>query len=626
MSVSGDSPEAMRGGCRASRRRMALAMAFLGTSFVAVPSLPAQPLRVGGSWSGYVPQRATAEAFRRATRSRVFVEGIDNKEWFRSLARQKVDVLIYGPQPRMDETAMLAAAFPEGSPQIVRHTIGQFVVGVVVHKDNPVKELTMEALKLVLAGKTTNWKQLGPANAKIVVWSEPESSKSREILANLLQGIPLSSGIGQVKNCDAIFAAVGKDPKAMGLFLYQESELRGVKLLGIRPEAGTREALPTDADVYSGAYPLTEPLMLWHLPSASDAARSYCEFALGAEGAGIASKYFLFPEYNRQQFLSARRLAELKEGKGPSVSSVGTGAYGPLVSELGREYVRAKDLLQLQHRSGPEVVAVELFVKGADLLFLDAPPGPLSMAQHSEQWNQMAPQETVIAGRAVAVVVNLANPLEAMTPAQLRAVLAGEIDNWKKIGGADARIACNAPRPADPSSRLVAQELLGHENWKVAAWRKDSREVLGAVATDANAVGFVDAAIFRALDDSSTRPSTQQAVKVLGIRMGKPDAERVVLPTAETIANARYPLSQRLLLYVNPKAGKPAQDLAAFLASGGRSVTSPFFAAETSTRDIFLKYGLLPGIRGGGGTTRPVELPALPSPDQRYLSTHPSRP
>ena len=54
--------------------------------------------------------------------------------------------------------------------------------------------------------------------------------------------------------------------------------------------------------------------------------------------------------------------------------------------------------------------------------------------------NGVTPNRVVVAIDAIVPVVNPANPVAALTTAQLRDIYAGKITNWKELGGQDSKI------------------------------------------------------------------------------------------------------------------------------------------------------------------------------------------
>ncbi len=61
------------------------------------------------------------------------------------------------------------------------HMIIEDVIVPIVHKSNPVKELTWEQLSDIHTGKITNWKEVGGPDQKIIVVTSHEGSATRAV-------------------------------------------------------------------------------------------------------------------------------------------------------------------------------------------------------------------------------------------------------------------------------------------------------------------------------------------------------------------------------------------------------------------------------------------------------------
>ena len=61
-------------------------------------------------------------------------------------------------------------------------------LAIIVHPDNPVKQLTREQLEAIFRGKITNWKEVGGSDAKIVVYSRETSSGTYEFFKESVLG------------------------------------------------------------------------------------------------------------------------------------------------------------------------------------------------------------------------------------------------------------------------------------------------------------------------------------------------------------------------------------------------------------------------------------------------------
>jgi ABC-type phosphate transport system substrate-binding protein len=346
-------------------------------------------------------------------------------------------------------------------------------------------------------------------------------------------------------------------------------------------------------------YPLVEPVVLYLHPTQPEAAKRFCEFAVGPDGSAIAEKFGLVTPYMQKKAEGKARQAEAKAGKGTHLPGAGV-AVGLVPTGLGDEFAFARSAVVVDCvPMVSDVPAVEAFSGGAgkELLFVMDRPGEEAMRVQGKRWGELNPAEFTLAGRAAAVVVHGSSKMDAITLAQLRAAFAGEAGEWKTFGaggsGDGGRIACYGPRAPDLAAAVFGKEVLALDKCKMAAWKKDSAEVIAAVAADANGIGIVDA----------TAIAGARGVKVLGIRMGGAPAaagvgavgaEKVLYPTPETIRNATYPLSQRLFLYVHPQASETAKDFAKFIATCGQSAESPYFDTVSQVAEVYRKNGLIP--------------------------------
>jgi len=61
------------------------------------------------------------------------------------------------------------------------HTIIEDIIVPIVHKTNPVKELTWEQLSDIHTGKITNWKEVGGLDQKIIVVTSHKGSATKAV-------------------------------------------------------------------------------------------------------------------------------------------------------------------------------------------------------------------------------------------------------------------------------------------------------------------------------------------------------------------------------------------------------------------------------------------------------------
>lgn len=153
--------------------------------------------------------------------------------------------------------------------------------------------------------------------------------------------------------------------------------------------------------------------------------------------------------------------------------------------------------------------------------------------------------QTIVARDGIAVIVHATNPVQALTLQQLRAIYAGTLRNWRDVGGLDAPITV-ITREDGSGTRETFEEIVMGPDVRIArealvtAYSGGLRKM---VAEDPRAIGYVT--------------FSQLTPLIHPLRLDG------VLPTEETIRDARYRL-QRPFLFLT--RGEPAGASAAFLA------------------------------------------------------------
>jgi phosphate transport system substrate-binding protein len=117
----------------------------------------------------------------------------------------------------------------------------------------------------------------------------------------------------------------------------------------------------------------------------------------------------------------------------------------------------------------------------------------------------------------VAIAVNPANRVQALSKQQLLAIFAGEITNWKEVGGADAAINLYSREDGSGTREVFEEKALtkGAKTSPKANVVNSNGAMKTAIAQDANALGYVgighlDAKIKGIVLDGMT-PSQQNA-------------------------------------------------------------------------------------------------------------------
>lgn len=157
---------------------------------------------------------------------------------------------------------------------------------VVVHKDNPVDNITLEQLRDLYLGKITNWKQLGGRDAPIELYVRKGKISGvgrtlRELVFNDYDIDFVARRV--VDSSGPLERAIQENPHSVGMTgVSSARKLKGARIISLNGKEASYE------NIKSGEYILYRPLyMVTHMQNLDPEIRKFIEFVMGSEGQRI---------------------------------------------------------------------------------------------------------------------------------------------------------------------------------------------------------------------------------------------------------------------------------------------------------------------------------------------------
>ncbi len=193
----------------------------------------------------------------------------------------------------------------ESGIDIVETKVAMDALSVVVNKDSPINELTMNQLKAIYTGAINNWKDLGGPNQAIVRYSRESNSGTYVFFKeHVLGNQDYAADCQNMPGTAAVTTAVAADPAGIGYggvayFLTQPS----VRIINVKKEKDAPAVSPVAADgksldfkvVYSGEYPIARYLYCYTAGKPKGALAEYMSWVLGTEGQKVAEELGYVP-------------------------------------------------------------------------------------------------------------------------------------------------------------------------------------------------------------------------------------------------------------------------------------------------------------------------------------------
>ena len=161
-------------------------------------------------------------------------------------------------------------------------TLMRLLVGL---PGNSVSGLTLNELKEIYAGNTTNWKEVGGPDLVIVVVGRDSASGTREFFFDAVMHKQDFTRTQLEKNSNgAVAQTVTQTPGAIGYvgLGYVDSGSKAVPLV-----VNGEPVMPSIANVLNKKYPLSRPLIMITRGATAGLAKDYLDFLLSPAGQKI---------------------------------------------------------------------------------------------------------------------------------------------------------------------------------------------------------------------------------------------------------------------------------------------------------------------------------------------------
>lgn len=177
---------------------------------------------------------------------------------------------------------------------------------VIVHRQNPILNISLHQLYRVYAGEITNWNQLGGEDQPIALFVHSDSMEGVDYsLAELLLGDPTRAlaRVRDLPTTSSIEEAVEGEPWGFAVTTYSNARKLKVKILSVEGRG------PGVSTIQSGDYPLYIPLYLATREDGRNRrqVRDFLRFASSSEAKRVLRRNGVVP-YTDGLALASRQL------------------------------------------------------------------------------------------------------------------------------------------------------------------------------------------------------------------------------------------------------------------------------------------------------------------------------
>lgn len=176
------------------------------------------------------------------------------------------------------DIGMVSRALKEEENDLTSHLIARDGICIIVHRDNPLTELTEEQIVAIYRGEIENWKDLNGPDTEIVVIHKAEGRSTLELFLKHfgLENSEVQPDVVIGDNQQGIKTVIG-NPSAIsyvsiGAAEYEAGQGAALKLLPLKGFSASIE------NVRNGTFPLARELNLVTLKTPAGLAKEFIEF------------------------------------------------------------------------------------------------------------------------------------------------------------------------------------------------------------------------------------------------------------------------------------------------------------------------------------------------------------
>jgi len=182
-------------------------------------------------------------------------------------------------------------------------------IAVLVHPTNPVNQLSLEELRLVITGKVRSWRELHPAGKKsppiFLAIGGPNSSEYELVKTKVAREMPFTTQLFPCSTSTQVLNLVRARPEAIGFVgtAWLAEDSAGVKVLELGTEEyhidatgkRVRYFAPHPAHIYREFYPLRRTIFIYSREKGYGLGAGFISFAASGPGQKIFLNSGLVP-------------------------------------------------------------------------------------------------------------------------------------------------------------------------------------------------------------------------------------------------------------------------------------------------------------------------------------------
>jgi phosphate transport system substrate-binding protein len=167
-------------------------------------------------------------------------------------------------------------------------------IAVYLNGANPLRELTLDQVARIYRGKITNWREVGGADQKIILYSRENNSGTYEFFKeHVLKKKDFTPFAQCLPGTASVANAVARDKRGIGF--GGAAYAKNIRFCALKRDDTSPGIQPDGPHILDGSYPVSRNLFFYLSGPAEGPVKDFIDFVLSPEGQAIVEKVGYYP-------------------------------------------------------------------------------------------------------------------------------------------------------------------------------------------------------------------------------------------------------------------------------------------------------------------------------------------
>lgn len=261
--------------------------------YLGIVAVPAQDIKIGGSETMRDMLEGLVKEYKKVKPNiAITVSGGHTEKGLKQLLENEINLCAISKPP----SGNFIAQIKEKHNTIgVKTAVAMECIGVFLHNQNPINQLTAEQIVSIFSGDIKNWKEVGGKDAPILVARLPDESGTAQLFKNrIMAGNEYDQKITIKYSSPNITDWVSKNPNGIAFGRLVDKK-ENIKAISIKDYNQNNYVEPTLNNLKNNTYPLSRQLFLYSIQEPQGDIKDFINWILDKETQKLVFKYGFYP-------------------------------------------------------------------------------------------------------------------------------------------------------------------------------------------------------------------------------------------------------------------------------------------------------------------------------------------